>query len=166
MRDLPELVVDGPPSEWLPGTHDGSLLTIVRVDGPLPTVTPISDDALMAAMHVLESALHDEGRNPQYHRQLMKRHRAEWPTLWSAIDNLRYVAQPRPLRAGDRVTLATKCKCVDYDDGPYQYAPCFGKGFVPFATATVARVEPRQDYMESSDDLVWLVTVTDVEELA
>jgi hypothetical protein len=68
--------------------------------------------------------------------------------------NWRTVHQ-RPLRVGDKVTLATVWK--DSDDEWCQSS---------FATATVARVEPRQDYMESSDRLVWLVTVSDVEALS
>jgi hypothetical protein len=70
--------------------------------------------------------------------------------------------KPRPLRAGDKVALAT-AQPWDKDAGAWVGAVCDPH---PFATATVARVEPRQDYMESSDRLVWLVTVSDVEALS
>ena len=33
-------------------------------------------------------AVHDEGPMPRFHRQVMQRHRREWPTLWDAIDGI------------------------------------------------------------------------------
>lgn len=33
-------------------------------------------------------AIKDEGSHPPYHREVMARHRREWPTLWKAIDGL------------------------------------------------------------------------------
>jgi hypothetical protein len=54
---------------------------------------PYSDDArvaIEAAKSLLEimDAIEDEGRVPRYHRQIMARHRKEWPTLWRAIDRI------------------------------------------------------------------------------
>jgi hypothetical protein len=34
----------------------------------------------------LAKAVKDEGRVPAYHRAVLKKHRAEWPVLWTAID--------------------------------------------------------------------------------
>lgn len=42
------------------------------------------DEALAA----LRAAVEDEGPRPDLHREVMARHRAEWPTLWTAIDRL------------------------------------------------------------------------------
>ena len=88
------LIVDGPPSEWLPGTYDEPLLTIVRVDGDLPTV--------------------------------------QQPCRVHSPDSGTY---PRPLRVGDRVTLATPTPAYTKDG--YEA----GMFFDPFATATVANID-------------------------
>lgn len=48
------------------------------------------DEALSveeAIARLLEAVL-DEGPAPGYHREIMGRHRREWPTLWEAIDAL------------------------------------------------------------------------------
>ena len=37
-------------------------------------------------IHDLVRAVLDEGPKPAAHRQIMARHRREWPTLWRAID--------------------------------------------------------------------------------
>lgn len=36
----------------------------------------------------LRKAIMDEGSHPSHHRQVMARHRREWPVLWKAIDQL------------------------------------------------------------------------------
>lgn len=36
----------------------------------------------------LRQAVEDEGPNPRYHREVMERHREEWPALWAAIDEI------------------------------------------------------------------------------
>lgn len=36
----------------------------------------------------IQTAIFNEGRNPEYHQQVMRRHRSEWPALWSTIDKL------------------------------------------------------------------------------
>ena len=36
----------------------------------------------------LRKAIMDEGSHPLHHRQVMARHRREWPVLWKAIDQL------------------------------------------------------------------------------
>lgn len=36
----------------------------------------------------IEGAIKDEGPNPRYHHDTMRRHRSEWPMLWDAIDEL------------------------------------------------------------------------------
>lgn len=46
------------------------------------------NDDLKAAIHAIEAAIHDEGPEPRYHHKMMAKHRAEWPTLWRAIDAL------------------------------------------------------------------------------
>lgn len=46
------------------------------------------DESVAVAVHVLRRAIKNPGHNPSYHQQVMDRHRAEWPTLWNAIDNL------------------------------------------------------------------------------
>jgi hypothetical protein len=41
-----------------------------------------------AAVRAVVQAITNEGRVPGYHRQVMQRHRSEWPTLWRALDQL------------------------------------------------------------------------------
>lgn len=36
-------------------------------------------------------AIDNEGVRPMHHRRIMKEHRAQWPTLWNALDSLRGV---------------------------------------------------------------------------
>lgn len=36
----------------------------------------------------LIDAIKVEGPVPQYHRHVMRKHRAEWPALWKAIDEI------------------------------------------------------------------------------
>lgn len=40
------------------------------------------------AIRQLKQAIFVEGVVPYYHREIMKKHRKEWPTLWAAIDKL------------------------------------------------------------------------------
>lgn len=40
------------------------------------------------AAYEVRRALRNEGRSPQWHRSLQARHRAEWPVLWAALDQL------------------------------------------------------------------------------
>lgn len=42
----------------------------------------------MTGLEQLRRAIQDEGPQPEFHRAVMRRHRAEWPTLWRAIDTL------------------------------------------------------------------------------
>lgn len=44
--------------------------------------------ALENAAHEVKRAVVVPGPVPQHHRSIMSRHRAEWPTLWEAIDHL------------------------------------------------------------------------------
>jgi hypothetical protein len=46
-------------------------------------------EELNDALDQLEAAIRIEGPAPRVHREVMARHRAEWPTLWAAIDRLR-----------------------------------------------------------------------------
>ena len=39
-------------------------------------------------LHALRKAIMDEGSHPLHHRQVMARHRQEWPVLWKAVDEL------------------------------------------------------------------------------
>ena len=40
------------------------------------------------AIEAIRAAITDAGPHPEYHYTLMERHRAEWPTLWAALDAL------------------------------------------------------------------------------
>lgn len=41
----------------------------------------------LAAQEVRQ-AIKAEGRNPHYHREILARHRRQWPILWEALDKL------------------------------------------------------------------------------
>lgn len=43
-------------------------------------------EALETKAEVVRRAVDDAGPRPDVHREIMARHRAEWPTLWDAID--------------------------------------------------------------------------------
>ena len=43
-------------------------------------------EELDKAIDKLIKAINVEGPVPQYHRHVMRKHRSEWSTLWSAID--------------------------------------------------------------------------------
>ena len=43
---------------------------------------------LEKAIENLISAINTEGPVPQYHQHVMRKHRAEWPALWKAIDEI------------------------------------------------------------------------------
>lgn len=43
---------------------------------------------LKDALVRVHKAITVEGRSPRRHKQTMRRHRMEWPTLWEALDNL------------------------------------------------------------------------------
>jgi RecJ-like exonuclease len=137
MSDLPELVVDGDPADW---PHD-------RWNSPWPERRTVRvDDPLPT----VENYPYDD------------------PSGYEC----------RPLRVGDRVELATECeRCVGVGAvlsigqagkaRNRECVDCGSTGSVPFATATVTRIEydePPQEY-EGTVDPVWLVTVTDVEAL-
>lgn len=71
----------------------------------------------------LVEAVRDEGTHPAYHREVMARHRKEWPTLWRTIDGIVRAAikdttAPEPCRApevctGDCSDCPTKPEGVD-----------------------------------------------------
>lgn len=42
----------------------------------------------MNALNDVRRAIQDPGRSPSHHREVMARHRREWPTLWAALDRL------------------------------------------------------------------------------
>lgn len=46
------------------------------------------DTGLQKAAEEVAQAIMDEGIMPGYHREIMARHRQEWPTLWQALDKL------------------------------------------------------------------------------
>lgn len=48
-----------------------------------------AEDRLAEAARAIVAAIEDEGDFPNFHRETMARHRAEWPTLWAAIAALR-----------------------------------------------------------------------------
>jgi hypothetical protein len=45
-------------------------------------------EELDKAIKKLIRAIDVEGPVPQYHRHVMRKHRSEWATLWSAIDEI------------------------------------------------------------------------------
>ena len=45
----------------------------------------MTDAELIAA---IRAAILDEGHEPAYHRQVLARHRREWPTLWRVLDQI------------------------------------------------------------------------------
>lgn len=49
----------------------------------------------MSGIDDLRKALEDEGPAPSFHRLLMKKHRAEWPVLWKAIDLILAESKPK-----------------------------------------------------------------------
>lgn len=46
------------------------------------------DDDLRWAVDEVLLAIQDEGPVPTYHRDVMRRHRSQWPALWHALDRL------------------------------------------------------------------------------
>lgn len=50
-------------------------------------------DELTRSLRRLERAITDEGPATVLHRRTANRHRAEWPTLWRAIDEVRAAAR-------------------------------------------------------------------------
>lgn len=54
---------------------------------------PMRRRRLEDAAAQVRQAIKDEGVNPRYHRDTMHRHRDEWPSLWSALDELVKVAR-------------------------------------------------------------------------
>ena len=72
----------------------------------------------------------------------------------------------RPLRVGDRVTLATTCAVCDGDgdlaEPEGDCVACYANGTLAFAAATVARIEGPFGYPR---ELWHRVTVTDLEAL-
>lgn len=59
---------------------------------------------LRAGILALSEALSGEGPRPDVHREIMARHRAEWPTLWAAIDKI-MTADRTDLMDSSAVTL-------------------------------------------------------------
>lgn len=51
--------------------------------------------AQQRAVAAVLRAIDDAGPQPKYHADVMRRHRAEWPTLWRAIDEFR-ASTPKP----------------------------------------------------------------------
>lgn len=44
-------------------------------------------DVEQAAVNLM-TAITDPGPRPDIHHEVMRRHRAEWPTLWARLDEL------------------------------------------------------------------------------
>lgn len=49
------------------------------------------DESLRAAVERVVRAIEDEGPVPAWHRGIMRKQRAQWPTLWRELDRLRAV---------------------------------------------------------------------------
>ncbi len=45
-------------------------------------------EELDKAVEKLIKAIKNEGAVPLYHRHVMRKHRSEWSTLWTAIDEI------------------------------------------------------------------------------
>ncbi len=43
---------------------------------------------VMDAARRVKEAIENEGSHPEYHRQVLRRHRTEWHALWKTIDVL------------------------------------------------------------------------------
>lgn len=55
---------------------------------PCTATTERNRMATDRAVEAIRRAVNDPGPQPEHHRKVMERHRAEWPTLWRAIDAL------------------------------------------------------------------------------
>ncbi len=57
----------------------------------------------MAAIHdaaaKVRDAIKETGPRPDYHWTIMARHRKEWPTLWTAVDELLWTLEMDELDA-------------------------------------------------------------------
>lgn len=42
----------------------------------------------MRAVAAIVAAIQNEGPEPAFHREAIRRHRREWPSLWRALDKL------------------------------------------------------------------------------
>jgi hypothetical protein len=47
------------------------------------------DESLRSVVERVVRAIEDEGSVPRWHRDIMRRQRAEWPALWRELDRLR-----------------------------------------------------------------------------
>lgn len=54
----------------------------------LRPITVGSGGNVDAVIRDIVAAIRVPGPGPEYHRQVMERHRQEWPTLWKHIDRL------------------------------------------------------------------------------
>jgi hypothetical protein len=52
------------------------------------TLIKIERDTYLSMMKDVHRAVADVGPVPQYHAHVMRKHRAEWPKLWKAIDRI------------------------------------------------------------------------------
>ena len=56
-------------------------------------------ESVHLAVQRVANAILEEGPFPEWHRQMMRLHRDQWPTLWTALDELVHAATGRvPLR--------------------------------------------------------------------
>ena len=60
----------------------------------------MSEDGITKEVESVVRAIRDEGPVPGYHREVMVRHRREWPTLWNALDDLLDAAADRRRQEG------------------------------------------------------------------
>lgn len=112
----PSPVPDQPqPGEPTMDLNEGRLLPHLPQPGNLQPIPPDVEATLDALVHPpatvphpfvalrpdnpgddlteLLAAVNNTGSHPEYHREVMRRHRREWPTLWKAIDRL--LGRPR-----------------------------------------------------------------------
>jgi hypothetical protein len=93
------LVTDHPTASaaWSFAGEDGFWRVAYLVDldtgALIPPATPVSSSPeapadLLAAVEAVRAAIEDTGANPSWHAYTMAIHRAEWPTLWAALDHL------------------------------------------------------------------------------
>lgn len=80
---------------------------LASLEEELDQVKAERDQYKKLALDIVNS-VKNEGRNPEYHRGVLKRHRREWPYLWKRID--------RAIAYFDRIPSGPK-KTINLDSG-------------------------------------------------
>lgn len=75
---------------------------LASLEEELDQVKAERDQYKKLALDIVNS-VKNEGRNPEYHRGVLKRHRREWPYLWKRID--RAIAYFDRIPSGPKKTI-------------------------------------------------------------